>query len=218
MLKSCSTGENSIYYNAGFKSYEITKCKTEAESWSEQSRYLLRRVKISHKVLRWLTTVFIEVSKEQGKVVRRWKTKDYFSEFFCTLKNNENVRYISFIAIQGQNIAVIITPETTFRGGWGNIAHKIAKFIYEPERIQEQQQVSTKKLESSYKDAFKSSRWMTESTKKAKIQNRASGIKISGEMKTSDRDLMNRCIADKFQHGSSGMPQLDDVRRWASNT
>ena len=64
-----------------------------------------------------LTTSFFEASKEQGNVVRRWKAKDHFSEYFCTLKNNENGRYISFIAIQGQNKAVIITPETTFRGG-----------------------------------------------------------------------------------------------------
>lgn len=59
--------------------------------------------------------------------------KDHFSEFFCTLMYNENGRYISFIAIQGQSKSVIITPESIDKGGWGNIAHTVAKFVYEPE-------------------------------------------------------------------------------------
>ncbi|KAF3661862.1 hypothetical protein FXO37_12741 [Capsicum annuum] len=46
------------------------------------------------------TSVIIEASEVQGNIIKRWGMKDHFSEFFCTLKYNENGRYISFIAIQ----------------------------------------------------------------------------------------------------------------------
>ncbi|KAG5619485.1 hypothetical protein H5410_004703 [Solanum commersonii] len=73
-------GENTIFYNAGFKSYEITRCKEGAETWyewTERSRNLVRRAKISIKVLRWLISVFIEASKVKGDSVKRWKVKDF---------------------------------------------------------------------------------------------------------------------------------------------
>ncbi|WMV47888.1 hypothetical protein MTR67_041273 [Solanum verrucosum] len=135
-------GENTIFYNAGFKSYEITRCKEGAETWyewTERSRKLVRRGKISIKVLRWLISVFIEASEVQGDSVKRWKVKNLYSDLFCTLKYNKKGKYISFIAIQGQNKAVIITPESSYNTGWGNIAHKIAKFTYEPTTEQKTQ-------------------------------------------------------------------------------
>ncbi|KAF3645207.1 hypothetical protein FXO38_19762 [Capsicum annuum] len=73
--------------------------------------------------------------------------KDHFSEFFCTFKYNENGRYISFIAIQGEHKAVIITLEITINGGWENIAQKIVKFINAPSTTTEAEHVSTKQLE-----------------------------------------------------------------------
>ncbi|KAM3252930.1 hypothetical protein P3L10_007000 [Capsicum annuum] len=105
--------EESIYYNAGFKSYDITRIKLEAEiwyEWVERSRFLMRKIKISHKVLKWIAFVFIEATKEQRKIVKRWSMKDHFSKFFCTIKYNENGRYISFTTIQGEHKADIITP------------------------------------------------------------------------------------------------------------
>lgn len=139
MVRIPSEGEDSIHYNVGFKSYEISRCRNEVDrwfEWIERSRNLMRRVSVSIKVLRWLVTAFIDASKEQGKTVKRWRMKDHFSDYFCTLKYNESGRYISFIAIQGQNKSVIITPESTYKGVWGNIADKIAKFIYEPKERQ----------------------------------------------------------------------------------
>ncbi|KAK6792418.1 hypothetical protein RDI58_011499 [Solanum bulbocastanum] len=47
--------DNTILYNAHFKLYEITNCSSGEESWYkwvERSRYLMRRVKISRRVLR----------------------------------------------------------------------------------------------------------------------------------------------------------------------
>ncbi|KAG5631015.1 hypothetical protein H5410_002732 [Solanum commersonii] len=129
----------------------------------------MRRVEISIKVLRWLISVFIEASKVQGESVKRWKIKDLYSDFFCTLKYNENGRYINFIAIQGQKKAVIITPESSYNGGWGNITHKIAKFTYEPTTKQKTQSTKAKALGVSFKEAVRNNRWTTESTKKAHI-------------------------------------------------
>ncbi|KAG5614842.1 hypothetical protein H5410_014666 [Solanum commersonii] len=84
--------------------------------WTESSRNLVRRVKISIKVLRWLVSIFIEASKVQGKVIRRWKFKEHFAEFYCSLKYNDNGRFVSFIAIQGRNKSIIITPEASYMG------------------------------------------------------------------------------------------------------
>lgn len=36
------------------------------------------------------------------------------------------------VLIEGQNKAVTITPESSYKGGWGNIAYKIEKITYEP--------------------------------------------------------------------------------------
>lgn len=96
----------------------------------------MRGVKVSIKVLKWLVAVFIEALKTHGRTVKRWNMKDHFAEFYCTLKYNASGRYISFIALQGQNKSVIITPESTPKKGWGNIAHKIVGFIYEPIKTQ----------------------------------------------------------------------------------
>ncbi|KAG5609573.1 hypothetical protein H5410_020854 [Solanum commersonii] len=194
-------GEDSIFYNAGFKSYDITRCKDKVGSWFvrvERSRRLMRRVEISTKVLKWLVTVFIEASKVQGRTVKRWNMKDHFAEFYCTLKYkgesigghrwvrpkyNESGRYISFIALQGQNKSVIITPESTFKGG------------------------PTKKLY-----------FVTEATEKAEIQSTANRVRITRGKSQSEKDLLNICLVGKFQCQTNENPNLNDVRRWACNS
>lgn len=161
MARFNALGENTIYYNAGFKSYKITKCHLGAETWYEwfeRSRKLMRSVTVSHKNLKWLVSVFIEASKTQGKEVRRWKTRDHFSELFSTLKYNENGRYISFIALQGQKKSIIITPECYHKGGWSNIAHKIAKFIYTTKEAEQPQTAATSKITRSFKEVCNTNR------------------------------------------------------------
>lgn len=212
--------DNTIYYNAGFKSYDITKSSSAEDSWYEwveRSRYLMRRVKISSKVLRWLASVFTEASKIHENTVKRWKMKDHFSEFFCTLKCNENGRYISFIALQGQRKSIIITPESSHKGGWVNIAHKMVKILYEPEKIQEIQLTSTPKLTTSFKEACSNNRWTTEALKKAKLQTEVDNIRIIRGSSAVEMDLLSRCIVGKFQ-STQEIPTLNDVRRWACNT
>uniref|UniRef100_M1DGH2 Uncharacterized protein n=1 Tax=Solanum tuberosum TaxID=4113 RepID=M1DGH2_SOLTU len=232
-------GGNTIFYNAGFKSYEITRCKERAETWyewTERSKNLMRRMKISIKVLRWLISVFIEASKVQGDSVKRWKVKDLYSDFilffmtrktrsryplgahrvkppllcnssqttgysdfFCTLKYNENGRYISFIAIQGQNKAVIITPESSYNTGWGNIAQKIAKFTYEPITEQKTQSNKGKALGVSFKEAVRNNRWTTKSTNKTHILVEGDRLNVVNVTPTSETDLLKRCLVGKFQ-------------------
>lgn len=128
-------GDCRIFYHAGFKSYDIAKSSSSAETWfewTECSRHLKRRATISLKVMKWIVQVFVTASKEPNQTVRRWKLKDHYAEFFCTLKYNERGRYISFIALQGGNRAVIITPEVSFKAGWGDIAQKIIRLINAP--------------------------------------------------------------------------------------
>ncbi|KAG5595104.1 hypothetical protein H5410_036336, partial [Solanum commersonii] len=115
-----------------FKSYEITGCKEGAKHGNlSVARNLVRRAKFSIKVLRWLISVFIEASKVKGDSVKRWKVKDLYLDFFCTLKYNKKGGYIGFIAIQGQNKASSLQSKST-QHGLGKHRHKIAKFTYEP--------------------------------------------------------------------------------------
>ncbi|WMV48686.1 hypothetical protein MTR67_042071 [Solanum verrucosum] len=210
--------ENNIYYNAGFKSYEIVRCKYDTESWfewTERSRKLVRRVKVSIKVLRWLVATFIEASKLQGNVVKRWKMKDHYSEFFCTLKYNNSGRYISFVATQGQSKSVIITPESKHMEGWGNIAYKIARFTYEPTKEQNTQISNLKRPEVSYKEAICRSRWTVEA--KAVGMSQEVSTKIGGEPSKSENELLKRCIVGRFRNHLQESPNLNDVRKWACN-
>uniref|UniRef100_M0ZV41 DUF4283 domain-containing protein n=1 Tax=Solanum tuberosum TaxID=4113 RepID=M0ZV41_SOLTU len=178
----------------------------------------MRGVKVSIKVLKWVVAVFIKASKVHRRTVKRWNLKDHFAEFYCTLKYNESGRYISFIALQGQNKSVIIIPESTPKGGWGNIAHKIAGFIYEPIKTQGTTVKDRKQLHKSYKEALFQDRWMTEATEKAEIQSTANKVRITGGESQPVNDLLNRCIVGKFQCQADETPILNDVRRWACNS
>lgn len=76
----------------------------------------------------------------------------------CTLRYKENGRYVSFIAIQGQNKFIIITPESADNEGWGSMAHKIEKFTYEPTTKQKAQSNKGKPLETSFREAISNDR------------------------------------------------------------
>lgn len=55
-----SSSDNNIYYNAGFKSYKITR-DAGVDSWyewTECSRNLMRIMKISIEVLQWLVSIY----------------------------------------------------------------------------------------------------------------------------------------------------------------
>lgn len=53
MAGRSSLEENTIFYNAGFKSYDITKCKSGAETWYEWfecSRNVMKKGQVSLEV------------------------------------------------------------------------------------------------------------------------------------------------------------------------
>lgn len=79
---SIDMGENRIFfYNAGFKSYNITRRYSDSEEWFywiEHSRYLMRRVTININVMKWLVFVFNAATEEKRKTIKRWNIKDHF--------------------------------------------------------------------------------------------------------------------------------------------
>lgn len=103
-------------------------------------------------------------------------------------------------------------------GGWSNIVHKIAKFIYEP-NLQPKPQVNMgKQSNTSYREAVQSSRWMTDSMKRAKLHVKEAHIEVTSGAPLAETDLLNRCIVGRFQDILQETPALNDVRRWACNT
>ncbi|KAK6786236.1 hypothetical protein RDI58_014761 [Solanum bulbocastanum] len=89
--------------------------------------------------------------------------------------------------VAGQNKAVTITLEYSYKGGWGNIAHKIAKITYEPTTEQKVQLNKGKPLGTSFRKAIRNSRWTTESTKKVHLQVEGASIRVTNETPTSQR-------------------------------
>ncbi|KAH0708805.1 hypothetical protein KY290_010320 [Solanum tuberosum] len=56
-----------------------------------------------------------------------------------------------------------------------------------------------RQTETSYKEAFDNSRWMTEETKTAHITARNNKISVIGGSAMPESDLLSRCVVGKFQ-------------------
>ena len=120
-------GDNRIYFNQGFKSYDNTRWTSNNVAWYdwvERSRKM-RRVTLSEKVLEWICFILREASSDQKNQVRRWKLKDQVAEFFGTRKHNSHGRYMSILSLQGEGKTVIIVPESDINAGWKSVAFKI---------------------------------------------------------------------------------------------
>ncbi|KAG5596245.1 hypothetical protein H5410_037477 [Solanum commersonii] len=69
-----------------------------------------------------------------------------------------------------------------------------------------------RQTKTSYKEAFKNSRWMTEETKTTHITARNNKISVIGGSRT-ESDLLSRCLVGKFQLSPKETPTLSDLRK-----
>ncbi|OIT38815.1 hypothetical protein A4A49_61177 [Nicotiana attenuata] len=152
----------------------------------------MRSATVSIKVTKWVTEVFNVASKQHNKAIRRWSMKDHNTEYYCNLKYNEYGRYISFIA-------------------------KIFRFINVPDKEKKTQLEVIPRLESSFKEAIRTSRWQSEGTKASPIKTNKSKISIPGGTELTEKDVLNRCIVGKVMISTKESPTLNDIRRWAGN-
>ncbi|CAN4077188.1 unnamed protein product [Withania somnifera] len=92
--------ENKTYFNAGFKSFDITRW-TSGNShwfdWVERSRHRMRSITLSKKVMEWICYILKEASSDQKNLVRRWRTREHATDFYGTRKYNEHGRFISIL-------------------------------------------------------------------------------------------------------------------------
>ncbi|KAG5610161.1 hypothetical protein H5410_021442 [Solanum commersonii] len=124
--------DNRIYFNAGFKSFDITRWSsgnTTWFDWVERSRKRIRRITLSRKIMEWICYILKEASNDNKNLVRRWRTKEQISELYGTRKYNVHGRYMSLLALIGETREVIIAPELGINAGWRDIAFKIEGFI-----------------------------------------------------------------------------------------
>ncbi|KAG5593186.1 hypothetical protein H5410_043700 [Solanum commersonii] len=79
--------------------------------------------------MEWIVQILREASLTRGNMVKRWKKKDGFSEFFCSRNYNKYGCYISLINVKDRRREVIIIPELNFNSRWLSFAEKVGKFI-----------------------------------------------------------------------------------------
>lgn len=78
-------GWNRIYFNAGFKSFDIGRWSSDGSVWYEWvdlKRRIMRRSIVSSNAMDWICFFIREASTDQKKSIRRWKFADEKEEYF----------------------------------------------------------------------------------------------------------------------------------------
>ncbi|CAN4097249.1 unnamed protein product [Withania somnifera] len=120
--------EKIIYFNVGFKSFDVTRWSSGSNhwfDWVERSKNRMRRITLGKKTMEWLCYILEEASSDQKNSVRRWRTKDQGEDFYGTRMYNEHGKYMSILSLKGEAREVTIVPELAINAGWRDIAFKI---------------------------------------------------------------------------------------------
>uniref|UniRef100_M1DFA8 DUF4283 domain-containing protein n=1 Tax=Solanum tuberosum TaxID=4113 RepID=M1DFA8_SOLTU len=208
--------DDTIYFAVGFKSYDITRVVSKAETWYdwvERGRNRVTRMTVSQKTMEWLVYALKEASKVQGNSVRRWKVWDHSTEFFCSKNFNKDGRYISIIKTQGKRRAVIFIPEWYLNSGWMDISTKITRFINA--KAQKISKVVHRKTEEGllYSDSVRNNKWTTREINAAKIQQKGNSIIISEVTTKSQNELLEKSVVESLPEEIPNVT-LSEVRRW----
>ncbi|KAG5620123.1 hypothetical protein H5410_005341 [Solanum commersonii] len=175
-------GENRIYFNAGFKSFDITRWQCSRSvvfEWVERSRKMMHRSTMSSKCMDWICFTLKEASHDKGKNPRKWKFTEQGTEHFFSRKHNSYGRFMSLVSLNRGGRDVLIIPEIALNAGWKEIAFKIERFIKSSKSITLNDPPRFTEVNYPYSSAVQESKWHTKTLHKADGTSRKGDITIS---------------------------------------
>uniref|UniRef100_M1DTT7 DUF4283 domain-containing protein n=1 Tax=Solanum tuberosum TaxID=4113 RepID=M1DTT7_SOLTU len=213
--------EDSIYFAAGFKSYDITRTPGTAGAWydwTERNRKSMTRTTFNEKSMEWIVQILREASMTRGNMVKRWKKKDGFSEVFCSRNYNKYGRYISLINVKGRRREVIIIPELNFNSGWLSFAEKVGRFINSRRKLMNGGNHRLVSRDIPYATVLRSIKWANKDSKlaeKEKAALKGDTIFINDDPEEYS-EVLKRSLVGAFEPRAGETVTLSEIRGWAN--